>query len=145
MVWGVIGTGVNEKWKISWSRRFFIYRWNNGQASVLNMEKYLQSSMDSLDMGRNWIFQKDNDLKHNPRLVKDWLLFYTPRHCQLHSGSQSPDLNPIELVKSVQTPSVKEQMSFPFLFANKTCLGNYWHKKLNIFLLQLEKQSMYPL
>ncbi|GJQ80393.1 hypothetical protein Trydic_g12253 [Trypoxylus dichotomus] len=50
------------------------------------LEEYLQPSVDKLCLGRDWIFQQDNDTKHTARLVKDWLLYYAPR--QLCSPSK---------------------------------------------------------
>uniref|UniRef100_A0A6Q2YBC1 chitin synthase n=1 Tax=Esox lucius TaxID=8010 RepID=A0A6Q2YBC1_ESOLU len=45
-------------------------------------------------MGRDWVFQHDNDPKHTARATKEWL---RKKHLKvLEWPSQSPDLNPIE-------------------------------------------------
>lgn len=45
-------------------------------------------------LSSNWFLQQDNDLKHIAHIVKEWLLYNVPK--QLHSPSQSLDINPIE-------------------------------------------------
>ncbi|GJQ71208.1 hypothetical protein Trydic_g1105 [Trypoxylus dichotomus] len=60
------------------------------------LEEHLQPSVDSLGLGRDWIFQQDDHAKYNAHLVRDWLLYYVSR--QLCSHPKSPDLNPIEHV-----------------------------------------------
>ncbi len=45
----------------------------------------------AMKMGRGWVFQHDNDLKHKAKVTKEWL-----EHIKiLEWPSQSPDLNPI--------------------------------------------------
>lgn len=51
-------------------------------------------SADKLGLSGNWIFQHDNDPKHTSHIVKEWLLYRTPK--TLDHPPQSPDLNPIE-------------------------------------------------
>ena len=41
-----------------------------------------------LKLGRKWVFQMNNDLKHTSKVVAKWLILEWP--------SQSPALNPIE-------------------------------------------------
>ncbi|KAK6320198.1 hypothetical protein J4Q44_G00093050 [Coregonus suidteri] len=54
----------------------------------------LLPSVRALKMGRGWVFQHDNDLKHTARTTKEWL---RKNHLKvLEWPSQSPDLNPIE-------------------------------------------------
>ena len=69
--------------------------------STMNKEDYLQilreniaPSVEKLALAQNWIFQHDNDPKHTSKLVKEWLLYRTPK--TLDHPPQSPDLNPIE-------------------------------------------------
>ncbi|KAK6308901.1 hypothetical protein J4Q44_G00203640 [Coregonus suidteri] len=54
----------------------------------------LLPSVRALKMGRGWVFQHDNNLKHTARATKEWL---RKKHLKvLEWPSQSPDLNPIE-------------------------------------------------
>ena len=51
-------------------------------------------SVRALKMGRGWVFQHDNDLKHTAKATKEWL---KKKHIKvLEWPSQSPDLNPIK-------------------------------------------------
>ena len=53
----------------------------------------LLPSVRVLKMGRGWVFQHDNDLKHTAKATKEWL---KKKHIKiLEWPSQSPDLNPI--------------------------------------------------
>ncbi|GFX65961.1 paired domain-containing protein [Trichonephila clavipes] len=54
----------------------------------------LLDSAKKLSMENTFIFQQDNDPKHNPIVTKTWLLYHDPRW--LETPPQSPDLNPIE-------------------------------------------------
>ena len=45
-------------------------------------------------MGRHWVFQQDNDLKHSAKDTKKFLSDRCPN--QLDWPSNSPDINPIE-------------------------------------------------
>ncbi|KAG2460036.1 TCB1 transposase, partial [Polypterus senegalus] len=56
-------------------------------------ENLLQSALD-LRLGRQFIFQQDNDSKHTAKISKEWLQDNSVN--VLEWPSQSPDLNPIE-------------------------------------------------
>jgi Transposase and inactivated derivatives len=58
------------------------------------LKENLRSSAIKIGMGNQFIFQQDNVPKQTARKVKEWLLYNMPN--QLHSPSQSPDMNPIE-------------------------------------------------
>lgn len=58
------------------------------------LKENLKQSAEKLGLGRDWVFQQDNDPKHTAIVVKEWLLYNVPK--QLHSPPQSPDMNPIE-------------------------------------------------
>uniref|UniRef100_A0A8C4SAY0 Tc1-like transposase DDE domain-containing protein n=1 Tax=Erpetoichthys calabaricus TaxID=27687 RepID=A0A8C4SAY0_ERPCA len=59
---------------------------------ILN-ENLLQSTLD-LRLGRQFIFQQDNNPKHTAKISKEWLQDNSVN--VLEWPSQSPDLNPIE-------------------------------------------------
>lgn len=89
MVWGAVAaSGVGNLVFVEGNMDRFQYK------SIL--EQNLGASVNKLDLGESWIFQQDNDPKHNAQVVKEWLLYYAPR--QLHTPPQSPDLNVIEHV-----------------------------------------------
>lgn len=54
----------------------------------------LKESVEKIGLPSNYIFQQDNDPKHTAYIVREWLLYNTPK--QLHAPPQSPNLNPIE-------------------------------------------------
>lgn len=69
--------------------------------STMKKEDYLKilqqnvaPSVEKLGLTRSWTFQQDNDPKHSSKIVKEWLLYRTPK--TLDHPPQSPDLNPIE-------------------------------------------------
>lgn len=60
------------------------------------LKQNLKQSVEKLGLPDDYVFQQDNDPKHTAYLVREWLLYNTPK--QLHAPPQSPDLNPIEHV-----------------------------------------------
>lgn len=58
------------------------------------LKTHVAPSVHKLGLSQSWIFQQDNDPKHSSRIVKEWLLYRTPK--TLDHPPQSPDLNPIE-------------------------------------------------
>uniref|UniRef100_A0A1I7XBJ4 Transposable element Tcb1 transposase n=2 Tax=Heterorhabditis bacteriophora TaxID=37862 RepID=A0A1I7XBJ4_HETBA len=58
------------------------------------LENNLLPYVRSQRLGRNWIFQQDNDPKHSSNATKRWL--HQKKITKMEWPSQSPDLNPIE-------------------------------------------------
>jgi hypothetical protein len=56
----------------------------------------LQPSVRDLGLGRGWTLQQDNDSKHMSIATRQWL--QQRRIRVMESPSQSPDLNPIEML-----------------------------------------------
>ena len=65
-----------------------------GENDVDIMKQHLKASVRKLKLGRKWVFQMDNDPKHNSKVVAKWLKDNKVK--VLEWKSQSPDLNPIE-------------------------------------------------
>ena len=69
--------------------------------NIMRQEKYvdilkqnLKTSVKKLKLGREWVFQMDNDPKHTSKVVAKWLKDNKVK--VLEWPSQSPELNPIE-------------------------------------------------
>ena len=54
----------------------------------------LQTSVEKLELGPNWLFQQNNDPKHSVMATHTW--FKTSNINLITWPSQSPGLNPIE-------------------------------------------------
>uniref|UniRef100_A0A3B4TRY4 Transposase Tc1-like domain-containing protein n=1 Tax=Seriola dumerili TaxID=41447 RepID=A0A3B4TRY4_SERDU len=68
----------------------------NSQAYQQILDQNLLPSVKQLKLGRKWIMQQDNDPKHSSKTTKEWL--QRKRIRTLDWPSQSPDLNPIEML-----------------------------------------------
>lgn len=118
MVWGCMAaSGVGNL--------VFIENTMNKEGYLAILKENLAPSVDKLMLPRSWIFQQDNDPKHTSRLVKEWLLYRTPK--QLDHPPQSPDLNPIEhlwehLDRQVRKRTISSRESL------KTALLEEWEK-----------------
>lgn len=89
MVWGCFATaGPGQLTIIESTMNSIVYQ------RVL--EEHVRSSVKKLKLKRNWTLQHDNDPKHTSKSTKDWLKRKKWR--VLEWPSQSPDLNPIEML-----------------------------------------------
>ena len=87
MVWGCVpSSGVGKL--------VFIESTMKKEDYVKILQENVGPSVQKLGLQQNWIFQQDNDPKHTSKIVKEWLLYKTPK--TLDHPPQSPDLNPIE-------------------------------------------------
>ncbi|KAK3548295.1 hypothetical protein QTP70_009088 [Hemibagrus guttatus] len=96
--WGLIGRGV-----IIYSTS--IYR--PGRLAVINgtmnsavyqkiLKENVRPSVCDLKLKRTWVLQQDNDPKHTSKSTSEWLK--KNKMTTLEWPSQSPDLNPIEML-----------------------------------------------
>jgi transposase len=58
------------------------------------LKQHFNTSVRKLKLHRKWVFQMENDPKHNSKVVAKWLKDNKVK--VLEWTSQSPDLNPIE-------------------------------------------------
>ena len=63
---------------------------------VYILKQHIKTSVRKLKLGRNWVFQMDNDPKHTSNVVEKCIKDNKVKKLEL--PSQSPDLNPIENV-----------------------------------------------
>ena len=72
MVWGCMAaSGVGNL--------VFIDSTMNSNDYLNILRSNLQDSVNKLCLGSNWVFQQDNDPKHTARMLKEWLLYRTPK------------------------------------------------------------------
>lgn len=60
------------------------------------LQENLRPSVHQLELKRGWVMQQDNDPKHTSKSTKEWIKQKKLR--LLEWPSQSPDLNPIEML-----------------------------------------------
>lgn len=118
MVWGCMAaSGVGKLQFIDGIMDRWVY---------LNILKNnLKESAAALSIGRDFIFQQDNDPKHTAMIIKEWLLYNVPK--QLNSPPQSPDLNPIEhlwddLERRIRKHTITNKQAL------RNCLQEEWSK-----------------
>ena len=87
MVWGCMAaSGVGNL--------VFVEGTMNMEACLQILRDNLPPTVEKLGLGQSWVFQQDNDPKHTTKLVKEWLLYRTPK--QLDYSPTVPGSHPIE-------------------------------------------------
>jgi hypothetical protein len=88
--------------------------WKYDRGSVCNiLDQNVLQSVKNLEMGKDWIFQHDNDLKHTASIVPNWL--NRKQVDRLKWPSFSPDLNPMEyLCNKIEQQMKKAEKGFNF-------------------------------
>lgn len=87
MVWGCFAYNGTGHLKI-------IEGTMNAAKYIQILEDCLQSSVEKLELGPDWVFQQDNDAKHTAKATRAWL--QNNNINVLTWPSQLPDMNPIE-------------------------------------------------
>ena len=76
-------------------------RWHHEEGHFSNiLKQHLKTSVRKLKLGHKWVFQMDNDPKHTPKVVAKWLKDNKVKVLEWPSQDWSPDLNPIENVRT---------------------------------------------
>ena len=104
------------------------------------LKQHFKTSVRKLKLGRRWLFQMENDLKHTSKVVEKWLKDNKVKI--LEWTSQSPDLNPIEnlwakLKKCASKEAYKPDSVTPALRKNwpeftQLIVGSLWKATRNI-------------